>query len=97
MYIYIYQNLNTVDADTHGRTPPLSSCGTCYPTDEYPTAQRGHTGGEIRSVSPQPMVPPVLLPPAGSSPNLWGPHRQFLAVVNTSTSTSTNVYVCVSY
>ena len=27
---------HTFDADTHGHTPPLSSCGTCKPTDEYP-------------------------------------------------------------
>ena len=48
-----------------------------------PAALRGHATGEMRSVSPQPTVPPVLLPPAGSPPKLWGPRGQFLAVVNT--------------
>ena len=48
-----------------------------------PTALRGHATGEIRSMSPQPMVPPVVLPPAGSPPKLRGPRGQFLAVVNT--------------
>ena len=44
---------------------------------------------------PQPSVPPVLLPQAGSPRILCGPHSVFLAVVNTSTRTSTIVCVCV--
>ena len=32
---------DTFDAVTHGRTLPLSSRGSCKPTDEYPTALRG--------------------------------------------------------
>ena len=43
---------------------------------------------------PQPSVPAVLLPPAGSPPILCGPHSVFLAVVNTSTRTSVCVRVC---
>ena len=39
-----------------------------------------HATGVIRLVSPQPTVPLVLLPPAGS-PHSWDPLSQVLAVV----------------
>ena len=36
--------------------------------------------GVVRLVSPQPTMPPVVLPPAGS-PQSWGQRSQSLAVV----------------
>ena len=68
--------------------------GLASPQMSTPTALGGHAAGEMRLVFPQPTVPPVLLPPAGSPPKLWGPRGQLLAVVNTSTSTNVCVYVC---
>ena len=47
--------------------------------------------GVIRLVSPQPTVPPVLLPPA-DLPHSWGPLSQDLAVVLKVQVTS---YKCV--
>ena len=36
------------DAVTQGRTPPLSSHGSCKPIDESPTAPTGNATGVIR-------------------------------------------------
>ena len=33
--------IDTFDAVTHGRTPPLSSRESCKPTDEYPYCTEG--------------------------------------------------------
>ena len=55
------------DAITHGHTPPLSSHGSCKPTEEYPYC----TERAMQLVSPQPQV---LLLLAGCSPlKLWEP------------------------
>ena len=54
-------------AVTQSCSPPLSSCGSCKPT-EYPLLYRGaHAVGLMRLLSSLPMMPPVLWPLAGSS------------------------------
>ena len=70
--------------------------GLASPQMSTPTALRGPCSWGDEAGIPQPMVPPALLPPAGSLPNLWGPHSQFPAVVSTSKyNVSVCVFVCV--
>ena len=65
--------------------------GLASPQMSTPTALRGPSSwGDEAGVPAACLVASYWL-----TPKLWGPHSQFLAVVNTSTSTSTSVCVRV--
>ena len=85
---------HTYDVITHGRTPPLSSRGSCKPTDEYPyctegAMQLGRQGCYPHSQRCHQSCCLLL-----AHLQNYGAHGQFLAGVNTSTRARTRACGC---